>query len=45
MVLPVQRRMQQLMPGAEVVSLETGHVPQVVATDAVADALLNFAKR
>ncbi|MGB3596048.1 MAG: alpha/beta hydrolase [Pseudomonas neustonica] len=44
-VLPVQRRMQQLMPGAEVVSLETGHVPQVVATDAVADALLNFAKR
>ncbi len=44
-VLPVQRRMQQLVPGASVVSLDTGHVPQVVATDAVADALLSFALR
>jgi pimeloyl-ACP methyl ester carboxylesterase len=43
-ILPVQRRMQQLVPGAEVVSLECGHVPQVVATDGVADALLSFAK-
>ncbi|GAA6132188.1 alpha/beta fold hydrolase [Halopseudomonas sabulinigri] len=42
-VLPVQRRMQLLVPGAEVVSLDCGHVPQVVATDAVADALLAFA--
>jgi len=42
-VLPAQRRMQQLVPGAEVVSLETGHVPQVTATDAVAEALLAFA--
>lgn len=43
-VLPVQRRMQQLMPGAAVVSLDTGHVPQVTATAAVADALLGFAQ-
>lgn len=42
-VLPVQRRMQQLVPGAKVVSLNTGHVPQVSATDAVAEALLAFA--
>lgn len=44
-VLPVQQRMQQLVPGAEVVSLDTGHVPQVTATVAVADALLSFAQR
>ena len=44
-VLPVQRRMQQLVPGAAVVSLDTGHVPQVSAIAAVADALSNFALR
>ena len=42
-VLPVQRRMQQLVPGAEVVSLDTGHVPQVAAPEAVASALAAFA--
>jgi len=44
-ILPVQRRMQALVPGAEVVSLETGHVPQVTATTEVAEALLGFARR
>ncbi len=41
-VLPVQRRMQALVPGAEVVSLDTGHVPQVAAPGAVAKALAEF---
>ncbi|MGM0570256.1 alpha/beta fold hydrolase [Marinobacter sp.] len=41
-VLPVQRRMQALVPGARVVSLDTGHVPQVAAPEAVADALSGF---
>ena len=41
-VLPVQRRMQQLVPGAHVVSLDTGHVPQAAAPEAVAEALLAF---
>lgn len=42
-VLPVQRRMQQLVPGAQIVSLNTGHVPQVAAPGAVANALTTFA--
>lgn len=29
--LPVQRRMQALVPGAHLISLDCGHVPQVVA--------------
>ena len=41
-VLPVQRRMLQLVPGARVVSLNTGHVPQVAAPEPVADALAEF---
>ena len=41
-VLPVQRRMQAMVPGAEVVSLDTGHVPQVAAPETVADALNDF---
>jgi len=41
-ILPVQRRMQALVPGAEVVSLDTGHVPQLAAPEAVADALAQF---
>ncbi|MFT8417507.1 MAG: alpha/beta hydrolase [Acetobacter sp.] len=28
-ILPVQRRMQALVPGAQVVSMQTGHAPQV----------------
>ncbi|MFL1485350.1 alpha/beta fold hydrolase [Marinobacter sp. LN3S78] len=43
-VLPVQRRMQQLVPGAQVVSLDTAHVPQVAAPEAVADILTTFAE-
>lgn len=42
-VLPVQREMQRLVPGATVVSLDTGHVPQVIAPEAVADHLARFA--
>jgi pimeloyl-ACP methyl ester carboxylesterase len=41
-VLPVQRRMQALVPGARVASLDTGHVPQVAAPLAVAKALTDF---
>ncbi|WP_328187308.1 alpha/beta fold hydrolase [Marinobacter sp. OP 3.4] len=41
-VLPVQRQMQQLVPGAQAVSLDTGHVPQVAAPEAVANALAEF---
>ena len=43
-VLAAQRKMQALVPGAQVVSLACGHVPQVVQTAAVAEALLAFAK-
>lgn len=32
-VLAVQRRMQQLVPGASRVAIETGHVPQLAAPD------------
>ncbi|MEL0166493.1 MAG: alpha/beta fold hydrolase [Pseudomonadaceae bacterium] len=42
-VLAAQRKMQALVPGAQVVSLACGHVPQVVQTAAVAEALLAFA--
>jgi len=41
-ILPVQRRMQQLVPGASIVSLDTGHVPQVAAPGCVALALAEF---
>lgn len=41
-VLPVQHQMQQLVPGAQVASLDTGHVPQVAAPESVADALAKF---
>lgn len=44
-VLPVQRRMQALVPGASVVSLNTGHVPQVAAPLAVASALTDFVSK
>lgn len=40
--LAAQRRMQQLVPGAEVVSLACGHVPQLAAPDQLAGALLGF---
>ncbi len=44
-VLAAQRRMQELVPGAEVVSLNTGHVPQVAAPKALAEAILSFMAR
>lgn len=42
--LVVQRRMQLLCPGASVVSLPTGHVPQLSAPRRLAAALLPFLK-
>ena len=37
-----QRRMQALVPGARVVSLDTGHAPQVSAPAALAELLVAF---
>ncbi|MDO6963348.1 alpha/beta fold hydrolase [Rhizobium alvei] len=37
-----QRRMQALVPGAANVTLETGHVPQLSAPEALAEALIPF---
>lgn len=44
-VLAAQRRMQALVPGAEVVSLDTGHVPQASAPDVLAEVIAAFASR
>lgn len=41
-VLPCQRRMQALVPGAQVVTLQTGHTPQLAAPQLLADVLLPF---
>ena len=41
-ILPCQRRMQALVPGAEVVTLPTGHAPHLAAPNLLADALLPF---
>ncbi|MGA7802195.1 MAG: alpha/beta fold hydrolase [Gammaproteobacteria bacterium] len=41
-VLAAQRRMQALTPGAEVVSLDTGHAPQLAAPETLLKALLPF---
>ncbi len=41
-VLAAQRRMQELVPGAQIASLNTGHVPQVAAPEALADLLTAF---
>lgn len=42
-VIPAaQRRMQALVPGARVVSLDTGHVPQASAPRALADVIFSF---
>jgi pimeloyl-ACP methyl ester carboxylesterase len=41
-ILACQRRMQALVPGAEVVTLPTGHAPQLAAPSLLADALLPF---
>ena len=41
-LIAVQRRMQQLVPGATVISLPTGHAPQVSAPHLLAEAVLPF---
>ena len=41
-VLPAQRRMQALVPGARVVSMPTGHAPHIAAPDLVAAHLLSW---
>ncbi len=40
--LPLQRAMQARTPGARVITLESGHVPQVSQPEAVADAVSGF---
>jgi pimeloyl-ACP methyl ester carboxylesterase len=42
LVLPVQRAMQSRAPGASVVSLATGHVPQFSAPAVLAEAIVPF---
>ena len=39
---PLQRRMQALVPGADVVTLPTGHAPQLAAPRLLADVLTPF---
>lgn len=41
-VLPCQRRMQDLVPGAQVVTLPTGHAPHLAAPALLAEALIPF---
>ena len=41
-ILPVQRLMQRLAPGAKVVSLASGHVPQYSAPGRLAGAIIPF---
>jgi pimeloyl-ACP methyl ester carboxylesterase len=41
-VLPCQRRMQALVPGAEIAKLPTGHAPHMAAPNLLADTLLPF---
>lgn len=43
--LPLQRTMQSLTPGADVVSLNAGHAPQVSRPDEVAEALSGFIEK
>lgn len=42
--IALQRRMQEMLPGARVVSLPTGHAPHFSAPDLVAKALVPFLK-
>jgi pimeloyl-ACP methyl ester carboxylesterase len=42
LILPVQRAMQALAPGASVVSLPTGHAPQFSAPALLAEAIIPF---
>jgi pimeloyl-ACP methyl ester carboxylesterase len=41
-ILPVQRLMQKLSPGARIVSLPTGHAPQFSAPDQLARVIIPF---
>jgi pimeloyl-ACP methyl ester carboxylesterase len=41
-ILPVQRLMQSLSPGAQVASLPTGHAPQLSAPDQLAATIIPF---
>jgi pimeloyl-ACP methyl ester carboxylesterase len=41
-ILPVQRLMQKLVPGARVVSLPTGHAPQLSAPARLAEEIIPF---
>ncbi|GAB6968605.1 alpha/beta fold hydrolase [Komagataeibacter kakiaceti JCM 25156] len=43
-ILPVQRRMQALVPGARVVSMPTGHAPQVADPHGTVAHILPFAQ-
>ena len=40
--IALQRRMQEMVPGAAVVSLPTGHTPQLSAPDLLANSLIPF---
>lgn len=42
--IEAQRYMQQLTPGARVVTLDTGHAPQLTAPDRLCAALVGFAR-
>jgi pimeloyl-ACP methyl ester carboxylesterase len=44
-ILACQRRMQALVPGAEVVTLQTGHAPQLAAPNLLAEILRPFLTR
>lgn len=44
-ILALQRRMQALVPGAEVVSLDCGHVPQAAAVESLFAAMVPFIQR
>lgn len=41
-LIAAQRRMQELVPDARTVSLDTGHVPQLSAPEKLAEALIPF---
>ena len=41
-ILPVQRLMQTLSPGARIASLPTGHAPQLSAPERLAAAIIPF---
>lgn len=41
----LQRRMQQLVPGAEIATLHTGHAPHVSAPEALAVPVIDFLRR